>query len=146
GALVRVVADERGLRDRRVDSPIDTREACRDLVHSPVQVVDPALERDCEVDEVLLHPSEQHELGRPHGAQLPPGETGHEQRGSCNGAGPDRGPFRGRDQLVLLPVMPSSFWIESCDRGPEAGTKASLAMPIVRGRAGFAGTAAAYCR
>jgi hypothetical protein len=43
--------------------------------------------------------------------------------------------------------MPSSFWVASTkrDRGPEAGTKASLAMPTIGGRAGFAGTAVVNC-
>jgi len=31
------------------------------------------------------------------------------------------------------------------DRGPEADTKASLAMPTIGGRAGFAGTTVLYC-
>ena len=42
-----------------------------------------------------------------------------------------------------LPVMPSSFWVASTK--PEAGTKASLAMPTIRGRAGFAGMAVMNC-
>ena len=43
--------------------------------------------------------------------------------------------------------MPSSFWVASTkrDRGPEADTKASLAMPTIGGRAGFAGTTVIYC-
>ena len=56
GALVGVVTDDRGLGDARVDSPVDPREPRRDLVHGPVQVVDPALQRDGEVDHVLLPP------------------------------------------------------------------------------------------
>jgi len=45
--------------------------------------------------------------------------------------------------------MPSSFWVASTlaprDRGPEADTKASLAMPTIEGRGGFADTTALYC-
>ena len=40
-----------------------TRDECgRDLVDRPVQVVHPRLERDGEVDEVVLLAAEQHEL------------------------------------------------------------------------------------
>src|SRR3989442_14744374 len=44
GTLVRVVTHERGLGDRGVDPAIDPGETRRDLVHGPVQVVDPSLQ------------------------------------------------------------------------------------------------------
>src|SRR5438034_6759345 len=50
----------------------------------------------------------------------------------------------GSFQLVSLPVMLPSFWVASTK--PEAGAKASLAMPTIRGRAGSAGAADSYCR
>src|SRR6266540_1681850 len=78
GALVGVVAYERGLRDGGVDSAIDPRESSGDLVHGSVQIVDSSLERDREVDEILLPASEQDELGRTDRAQLRPRQSGHE--------------------------------------------------------------------
>ena len=64
----------------RVDAAVDPREAGRDLVDRPVQVVDPALERDGEVDEVLLAAAEQHPLRLAHAAAAPPRERRHDQR------------------------------------------------------------------
>src|SRR5258708_198205 len=60
----RVVAHDRRLRQRAVDAPVDTREAGRDLVDNAVEVVDPRLQRDGEVDEVLLAAAEEDELRR----------------------------------------------------------------------------------
>ena len=62
GVLVGVVADDRGVRDRVVDPPVDAREAGRDLVDGAVQVVDPALERDGELDEVLAAAADERPL------------------------------------------------------------------------------------
>ncbi len=47
---------------RPVDAPVDARERRRDLVDGAVQVVDPALERDRELDEVLAAAADQHAL------------------------------------------------------------------------------------
>ena len=75
-----------------------TRERPRgDLVHGPVQVVDPALQRDGEIDEILLATAEQHALRRANRLQLPPREARDDQREPCDGAGRDRDPFRGRE-------------------------------------------------
>src|SRR6266511_1239338 len=67
------------------------------LVHRTVQVVYAPLERDREIDEILLPASEQDELGGPDGLQLPPGESGNEQGDNCPHAGSDRDPLRGRE-------------------------------------------------
>src|SRR6266540_2472027 len=45
----------------------------------------------------------------------------------------------------LQPWQGRGWALAPRDRGPEAGTKASLAMPTMGGRAGFAGTAVLYC-
>ena len=47
-----------------VDPPVDAREAGRDLVDGAVQVVDPALERDRELDEVLAAAADQRRAAR----------------------------------------------------------------------------------
>ena len=59
GVLVGVVADDRAVRDAAVDPAVDPRQPCGDLVDGPVQVVDPALQRDGEVDEI--RPAAAHE-------------------------------------------------------------------------------------
>src|SRR5207253_880485 len=76
GVLVGVVADDRELRDGAVDAPVDAGEPGGDLVHRTVQIVDPALERDGEVDEIGLASAEQDELRGSDPAELPPGEHG----------------------------------------------------------------------
>ena len=60
--LVGVVADDRGVRDRPVDAAVDAREARGHLVDRAVEVVDPPLERDGEVDEVSPAAAEEHPL------------------------------------------------------------------------------------
>ena len=45
-----------------VHAPVDAHEAGRDLVDGAVEVVDPALQRDGEVDQVGLAVAEQHRL------------------------------------------------------------------------------------
>ena len=47
------------LRHGAVDASIDPREARRDLVHRPVEVVDPALQRDREVEQVARAAAEE---------------------------------------------------------------------------------------
>ena len=62
GVLVGVVADDRRLRDRRVDAPVDASEAGGELVDGAVQLVDAALQRDREVDEIGLAAAEERQL------------------------------------------------------------------------------------
>src|SRR5581483_12361991 len=52
GVLVGVEADDGALRDGAVDAPVDAREPGCDLVDRAVDVVDPGLERDRELDQV----------------------------------------------------------------------------------------------
>ena len=54
--LVGVVADDRGVRDRLVDAPVDPREPRRDLVDGAVEVVDPGLQRDANSTRSLRPP------------------------------------------------------------------------------------------
>ena len=68
--LVGVVADDRAVRDGPVDAAVDPREPGGDLVDGPVQVVDPALQRDGELDEVLAAAAEQHPLRVAHAPHL----------------------------------------------------------------------------
>src|SRR6516165_8650686 len=51
--LIGVVSHDRGVRDRLVDLPVDPREPGGDLVDSAVKIVDPRLQRDRELHEVL---------------------------------------------------------------------------------------------
>ena len=51
--LVGIVADDRAVRNGAVDPAVDTRERGRNLVDRLVQVVDPPLKRDRELDEIL---------------------------------------------------------------------------------------------
>ena len=96
GVLVGVVADDASLRDGRVDAPVDAREPCRDLVHGAVQVVDPPLERDGEVDEVGLAAAEQHELRGPDAPQLRRCEHRATTAATATTAARDRDPACGR--------------------------------------------------
>ena len=68
--LVGVVADECGVGQTAVHPPVDARQPGRDLVDDAMEVVDPRLQRDGEVDEIVLARAHEHELGLPHGAQL----------------------------------------------------------------------------
>ena len=63
--LVGVVADDRGVRDGPVDAPVDAGEPGGDLVDGAVEVVDPALEGDGELDDVLAAAAEQQALRLP---------------------------------------------------------------------------------
>ena len=63
-----------------------------------MEVVDPALQRDGEVDEILRAPSEQHVLRSPQPAQADPQqgdrrehENGHGRRGECDPEGEAHG-------------------------------------------------------
>ena len=62
--VVGVVAKDRRLRDAVVDPAVDARERAGDLVDRAVEVVDPRLQRDGEVDEIRLAAAEQDELRR----------------------------------------------------------------------------------
>src|SRR6266536_3453543 len=97
---VGVVADDRGLRDAVVDPPVDAREGGADLVHRAVEVVDPALERDGEVDEVGLAAAEQHELRRAHAPQGEVVADREEERQSRRHRGADRDPAGDRGAEV----------------------------------------------
>ena len=68
------------------------RQARRDLVDDAVQVVDPSLQRDREVDEVVLARPEQDELGLPHGAKLQVAGQREEERYDCRRRGADGDP------------------------------------------------------
>src|ERR687885_1340994 len=72
-AFVGVVADERRLRERLVDSAVDARETGRDLVDGAMQIVAPRLQRDREVDEVVLATPEHHLLATADVPELGPG-------------------------------------------------------------------------
>src|SRR5205814_10189768 len=60
--LVGVVADDRDLPQGFVDSPVDAGEPGRDLVDRPVEIVDPGLQRDGEIDEIVLRTAKEHLL------------------------------------------------------------------------------------
>ena len=96
GVLVRVVADDRDVAHRLVRAAVDSDEPGRDLVHGPVQVVDPALERDGELDEVALAPAEQHLLARPQALDAQPDPGGQQERDHCCRRRADRDPGGGR--------------------------------------------------
>ncbi len=69
GVLVGVVAHDRRLRHRVVDAPVDALERRGQLVDRTMQVVDPRLQRDGEIDEVVLASAEEHELRLAHAPQ-----------------------------------------------------------------------------
>ena len=79
--LVGVVADDRGVRDRLVDATVDAREAACDLVDGSVQVVDPSLERHCELDEVLAPATDQRSLSVAEAPNADPGDRRHDEPG-----------------------------------------------------------------
>ncbi len=79
GVLVGVVADDRRVRDRAVDAPVDPRQPRGDLVDGPVEVVDPALQRDREVDDVGGRTAEDRLLTAPQDTDTPPGVERREQ-------------------------------------------------------------------
>ena len=62
-----------------------------------MEIVDPALKGDGEIDQILLSATKQDELRYANSAEFPPGESGDEQRDERSGAGPDRDPLRGRE-------------------------------------------------
>ena len=81
GVLVGVVADDRRVRDRAVDPAVDAREPAGDLVDRAVEVVDPALQRDGELDEILAAAADQHALRVAQPADADPGHPG--ERDAC---------------------------------------------------------------
>jgi hypothetical protein len=74
---------------RSVDPPVDARETGGDLVDGAVQVVDPGLQRDGEVDEVAPVAAEQHALRRPQRAHSPPDEHQGREKHDGQRAGGD---------------------------------------------------------
>src|SRR3990170_1017536 len=92
--LVRVVADDRGVRHRPVDTPVDPREPGRNLVDGAVEIVDTALERDGEVEQVAAV-APQHDALR----GLHPREPAPEREGEGEGEGRRRaGRYRHRER------------------------------------------------
>ena len=83
------------MRDRAVDPPVDTRKAGGDLVDDAVEVVDPGLERDREVDEIGLPATEQHGLAGAEPAHAASEHHDREQGAGCDRAGDDRDDERG---------------------------------------------------
>ena len=76
--LVGVVADDRGVRDSPVDAAVDPGQSGGDLVDRSMEIVDPRLERDRELGEILAAAAEEHPLrvaDAPHLDPRPPGET-----------------------------------------------------------------------
>src|SRR5829696_750997 len=80
GVLVRVVPHDRRVRERAVDPQVDPRKPRGDLVHGAVEVVDAALERDREVDDVLPAAGEQQSLRVAHTADADPREPREDER------------------------------------------------------------------
>src|SRR5436190_18039952 len=89
---VGVVADDRRLGDGVVDAPVDARQRRPDLVDGLVEIVDPPLERDGEVDEVCLLVAEQHELCPPDAAERQEVAECEEERCDGRHRGADRAP------------------------------------------------------
>ena len=79
--LVGVVAHDRGVRDRLVDAAVDPREAGGDLVDGAVEVVDPPLERDGELDEILAAAADERSLGVTKAPNACPGDRCDDQAG-----------------------------------------------------------------
>src|SRR6185437_15395849 len=104
GVLVGVVADDRRVRDDAVDAPVDARQARGDLVDRAVQVVDPALERDGEVEQVLAAAAEQRALGVPDASHAQGRPPGHDQPDQPDGDAGDAedGCGRGREGHLAL--------------------------------------------
>ena len=93
GSLVGVIAHQRGVRDRAVDAAVDPRERGCDLVHGPVQVVHAGLERDGEIDEIVLPAAEEHELRRAHTTELAEQVEAQAEAHDGRSGRADRNPF-----------------------------------------------------
>ena len=78
-SFVGVIANDRSLRHGLVDPPVDPREPGRYLVDGPVEIVDPGLQRDGEVDKIARAAPEHHLLRRPHPPELEPGQERRSQ-------------------------------------------------------------------
>ena len=81
-----------------VDAPVDAGEAGGDLVDRAVEVVDPRLQRDGEVDEVLAAAAEQRPLRLADAPHLDPGPPGEPEPDAA-----DADPGDGDDQRRLSP-------------------------------------------
>ena len=79
-ACVCVVANHGRIRQRPVDATVDPREAGGDLVDRAMEVVDPALQRDSEVDEVRAAAAEQDPLRVSQPADAHPEPEAQEER------------------------------------------------------------------
>jgi hypothetical protein len=97
-ARVRVVADDGGAREALVDAAVDAREGRCDVVDGPVQVVDARLQRDGEVDEIVLAAAEQHRLRGAHPPHAAPEDGDERQRDDSGGTGAERDPGRHRGE------------------------------------------------
>ena len=95
------------MREAAVDPPVDSREPGGDLVDDSVEIVDPCLERDGEVDEVVLARSEQDLLCFPHGPELEVERQRENEREGCRSGGSDGypgcgvGELRGHDKHLI---------------------------------------------
>src|SRR4051795_104180 len=66
-----------------------------------MEIVDPTLQRDGEIDQVLLPAAEQHELRGSNGAELPPREHRHDERDHGRRAGAGCDPLGGGEAHAL---------------------------------------------
>src|SRR5918992_567466 len=94
GARVRVVPDDGRVRDAAVDPAVDPHEAGRDLVHGAVEVVDTRLQRDGELDEILLRAAEQDCLRTAQTPDLDEEDDPQDDGGESGGPGSERDPRR----------------------------------------------------
>ncbi len=88
--------------DGAVDAPVDAREPRGHLVHRAVEVVDPALERDGEVDDVRRRAAEDRLLVASERPDAPPGGKGGDER--------DRRDRDGRDRNRELEAHDGAIW------------------------------------
>ena len=95
GVLVGVVADDRACSRPIVDPPVDAREPGRDLVDRAVEVVDPPLQRDGELDEVLAAAADERPLRVAQAADADPGEPARATSPAAPSDDPENGDERG---------------------------------------------------
>ena len=70
GVLIGVVANDRGVRETAVHPLVDPRDSRGDLVDDAMEVIDACLERDGEVDQIVLALPEDDALCPPEATQL----------------------------------------------------------------------------
>src|SRR6185312_7043250 len=117
--LVRVVAHHGEPGDGRVDATLETAERRRQLVDRPVQPVDPALQRDGEVDEIAAPAPLQRELRGTDSAE-PDVEDERDRK-------PDHGDGRRRDRDH--PCNRRGQWLRLKKTGYEARLLSSVVSP-----------------